>query len=143
MLLPAIAPACVAELIFQVPRSALGLIAGEVKHRSRSGIALARNLDDRPALSGRHRDRRHLLGKPQLLFEVGAVGAIEGGGEFADFLDKPEEGLRRAAGAVDFVLAPDQIPVVLTRLLAQLDLNRCKARWEAPFLSAGLLDSAT
>jgi len=41
-----------------------------------------------------------------------------------------------ATGAVDFVLAPDQMPIVLGRLLGQLDVERCRARWDAPFLSA-------
>lgn len=41
-----------------------------------------------------------------------------------------------ATGAVDFVLAPDQIPIVLGRLLTQLDVDRCRAQWDAPFLSA-------
>ena len=41
-----------------------------------------------------------------------------------------------ATGAVDFVLNPDQIPLVLRQLLAQLDLDRCQSQWDAPFLSA-------
>jgi two-component system chemotaxis response regulator CheB len=41
-----------------------------------------------------------------------------------------------ATGAVDFVLAPDQMPIVLNQLLSQLDLDRSKAQWDAPFLLA-------
>jgi two-component system, chemotaxis family, protein-glutamate methylesterase/glutaminase len=39
-----------------------------------------------------------------------------------------------ATGAVDFILAPDQMPIVLTQLLNRLDIRRCKAEWDAPFL---------
>ncbi len=41
-----------------------------------------------------------------------------------------------ATGAVDFVLEPDQIPLVLDQLLTRFNFDRCKAHWEAPFLAA-------
>ena len=74
----------------------------------------------------------------------GALGTIairEAGGtvivQEPSSCDRPEmPSAAIAMGAVDFVLAPDQIPVVLTQLLAQLDVARWRAHWEAPFLSA-------
>jgi two-component system chemotaxis response regulator CheB len=38
-----------------------------------------------------------------------------------------------ATGSVDFVLSPDQIARVLAQHLMQLDVQRCKAEWNAPF----------
>ena len=68
----------------------------------------------------------------------GSVAIREAGGiviaQHPDSCERPE--MPRAAiatGAVDFVLAPDQIPVVLSQLLAQLNIDRCKAHWNAPF----------
>jgi two-component system chemotaxis response regulator CheB len=43
-----------------------------------------------------------------------------------------------ATGAVNFVLAPGHIPIVLTQLLATLDLEQCRANWNEPFLRSGL-----
>jgi len=81
----------------------------------------------------------------------GALGSIairEAGGtvivQDPDTCDQPA--MPRAAiakGTVEFVLAPDQIPLVVRRLLAQLDIDRCKAQWDAPFLSAISPDLAT
>ena len=39
-----------------------------------------------------------------------------------------------ATGAVDFVLPPDQVPFVLRQLLQELDVDRCREQWDAPFL---------
>jgi two-component system chemotaxis response regulator CheB len=38
-----------------------------------------------------------------------------------------------ATGAVNFILDPDQIPVVLTTLLNDVDLQQCRLEWESPF----------
>jgi chemotaxis response regulator CheB len=48
-----------------------------------------------------------------------------------------------ARGAVDFVLAPDQMPLVVTQLLARLDVERCKTQWNAPFLFEPSLQSGS
>lgn len=75
------------------------------------------------------------------LCDDGALGTVairEAGGtvivQHPDSCERPEmPSAAIATGAVDFVLAPDQIPLVLRQLLSQLDLDRCKAQWEAPF----------
>ena len=72
---------------------------------------------------------------------LGSVAIREAGGtviaQTPESCEQPEmPNAAISTGAVDFVLIPDEIPQVLRQLLGQLDVDRCKAQWDAPFLSA-------